>query len=142
VKTSLAPKFRYPYEEFMDHVRAMRTVQEWEDTLRFGHVGKHQTSRANNARILEYFSDSYTDQKEALLKAEVFLSISDYIGRNAGFFSKRRLLDDQGNGLLRAEPALLRSVHFAFTRPEQIEEVSPKRILNLARAFRELETER
>ena len=141
MKTSLAAQFRYPFEEFMDHVRAMRTVQEWEETVRFGYVGRHQTSRANNARVLEYFSDSYADQKEALLKAEVFLSISDYIGRNAAFFSKRRLLEDQGNGLLRAEPALLRSVHFAFTRPERIDEVSPKRISNLARAFRELETE-
>ena len=141
VKTSLAPQFRYSYEEFMDHVRAMRTVQEWEETMRFGHVGKHQTSRANNARILEYFSDSYDNQKEALSKAEVFLSISDYIGRNAGFFSKRRLLEDQGNGLLRAEPALLRSVHFAFTTAERTDELSPKKIWNLARAFRELETE-
>ena len=125
----------------MDHVRAMRTVQEWEHTLRFGHVGKHQTSRANNARVLEYFSDSYPDQKEALVKAELFLSISDYIGRNAVFFSKRRLLEDLGHGLLRAEPALLRSVHFVFTRPERNEEISPKKIFNLARAFREVEME-
>ena len=125
----------------MDHVRAMRTVQEWEHTLRFGHVGKNQTSRANNARVLEYFSDSYTDQREALMKAELFLSISDYIGRNAAFFSKRRLLEDLGNGLIRAEPALLRSVHFAFTRSEGTGEVSPKRISNLAHAFTEVEAE-
>ncbi len=123
----------------MDHVKAMRTVQEWEDTLRFGHVGQEQTSRANSARVLEYFADTYTDHKEALHKAELFLSIYDYIGRNAGFFAKKGLLDDQGNGLFSVEPALLRSVHFAFTVPERSRKLNAKSILNLARAFKELE---
>jgi hypothetical protein len=123
----------------MDHVKAMKTVQEWEHTLRFGHLGREQTSRANSARVLEYFSDSYTDHKEALHKAQLFLTIYDYIGRNALFFSKKALLEQTGNALFSVEPALLRSVHFAFTVPDRAEEINPKLILNLARAFRELD---
>lgn len=123
----------------MDHVRAMKTVQEWEHTLRFGHLGREQTSRANSARVLEYFSDSYADQKEALRKADLFLSIYDYIGRNANGFSRKGLVEDLGHGLFSVEPALLRSVHFAFTSTERRGKISPKSILNLARAFKELE---
>ena len=123
----------------MDHVKAMKTVQEWEDTIRFGHLGREQTSRANSARILEYFTDSYTDQKEAINKAELFLSIYDYIGRNALFFSKKALLEQAGNSLFSVEPALLRAVHFAFTVPDRPEEINAKLILNLARAFKELD---
>jgi hypothetical protein len=139
LNTSLVSQFRYPYEEFTDHVKAMKTVQEWEHTLRFGHLGREQSSRANTARVLEYFSDSYGDQREALHKAEVFLSIYDYVGRNAGFFSKKGLLECLGNTFFSVEPALLRSVHFAFTLPERPLKISAKSILNLARAFRELE---
>ena len=136
---SLAAPFRYSYEEFMDHVRAMKTVQEWEHTLRFGHLGRDQTSRANSARVLEYFADTYHDRKEALHKAELFLSIYDYIGRNANCFGRKGLAEDLGNGLFSVDPALLRSVHFAFTLPQRPEKISPKSILNLARAFKELE---
>ncbi len=120
-------------------MKAMKTVQEWEHTVRFGHLGREQTSRANTARVLEYFSDIYSDQKEAVHKAELFLSIYDYIGRNAGFFSKKGLLEDQGSSLFSVEPALLRSVHFAFTLPERPPKISVKSIWNLARAFKELE---
>jgi hypothetical protein len=139
LNTSLLSQFRYPYEEFNDHVKAMKTVQKWEHTLRFGHLGREQTSRANSARVLEYFSDSYTDQKEALHKADLFLCMYDYIGRNALLFSRKALLEQTANGLFSVEPALLRAVHFAFTVPDRPEEISPKRILNLARAFRELD---
>src|SRR5579864_7192205 len=75
LSTSVDLRFRYPYEEFMDHVRAMKTVRDWEYTQRFGHVGTSQDSRANSARVVEYFSDSYSDSKEAVRKAELFLSI-------------------------------------------------------------------
>src|SRR5437868_1729469 len=78
LSTSLDLQFRYPFEEFMDHVRAMKTVRDWEYTQRFGHLGTSQNSRANSARVVEYFSDSYPDQKEAVQKAELFLSIYDY----------------------------------------------------------------
>lgn len=123
----------------MDHVRAMKTVQEWEHTQRFGELGREQTSRANSARVLEYFSDIYPDPKEALHKAELFLSIYDYVGRNADFFSRKGLLESLGNGLFCVEPVLLRSLHFAFTMPERALKLSPKSILNLARAFKELQ---
>jgi hypothetical protein len=139
LNTTLLAQFRYPFEEFMDHVKAMKTVQEWEDTVRFGHLGKDQNSRANSSRVLEYFSDSYPDQKEALCKAELFLSIYDFIGRNAFFFSKKALLEQADKGLFSVEPALLRAVHFAFSIQDRPEVISPKRILTLARAFKEFE---
>jgi hypothetical protein len=123
----------------MDHVKAMRTVREWEYTTRFGHLGTEQTSRANSARVVEYFSDCYADQKEAVHKAELFLSIYDYIGRNAEFFSKKDLLDATADGLFSVDPVLLRAVHFVFSLPGSPAS-NPKRIFNLARAFKEIES--
>jgi hypothetical protein len=117
----------------------MKTVRDWEYTQRFGHLGASQNSRANNARVVEYFSDSYQDQKEAVHKADLFLSIYDYIGRNAPFFSRKGLVEDLGGGLFSVDPALLRSVHFVHTLPTRPLEVSAKRVFNLARAFKELE---
>src|SRR5580765_494498 len=93
LKTSDATGFRYPYEEFADHVRAMKTVRNWEYTARFGHLGTDQTSRANNARVVEYFSDSYADQSEAVAKAETFISIYEYLGCHAGLFSKKGFME-------------------------------------------------
>ena len=94
VKMAVELRLRYPYEEFADHLRAMKTVREWQYTSRFGHLGKLQTSMANSARTVEYFSDSYPDQKEAVRKAEVFLSINDYIARHAALFCRKDLMEE------------------------------------------------
>lgn len=138
MNTTLPARFRYPYEEFADHIKAMRTVREWEYTSRFGHVGTAQTSQANNARVVEYFSDCYGDQREAVQKADVFLSIYDYIGRHAVLFSKKRLLDKVAGSVFSVDPALLRAVHYIFTVSPTAAKVDPKRVLTLARAFNEL----
>jgi hypothetical protein len=141
VKTSVDLQFRYAFEEFMDHVRAMKTVRNWQYTQRFGHLGVSQDSRANSARVLEYFSDSYAEQKEAVHKAELFLSIYDYIGRNALYFSRRGLVDESEDGMLSVAPALLRSVHLVFTVASKPASISAKKLVNLARCFQELEPE-
>ena len=124
----------------MDHVRAMKTVRGWEDTVRFGHLGDSQDSRANSARVVEYFSDSYQDPKEALSKAEHFLCIYDYIGRNEVFFGRKGLVEKQANGSLCVDPTLLRSVHFVFTLLSRPEPIDPKKVFNLARALAEFDT--
>jgi hypothetical protein len=49
------------------------------------------------------------------------------------------LLENMGNSLFSVEPALLRAVHFAFTQPPRPTQVIPKNVLNLARAFKEIE---
>jgi len=141
VKTSVDVQFRYGFEEFMDHVRAMKTVRNWQYTQRFGHVGASQDSRANSARVLEYFSDSYSDQKEALHKAELFLSIYDYIGRNALYFSRRGLVEESNDGMLSVAPALLRSVHLVFSLSAKSASISAKKLVNLTRCFQEIEPE-
>jgi hypothetical protein len=138
LNTSLAQQFQYSYEEFTDHIKAMRTVSQWEYTSRFGQLGPDQTSRANGARVVEYFSDSYADPKEAVHKAEVFLSIYDYIGRHAALFSKTDLLDEEDNHLFSVDPALLRAVHHIFTVHGRPAGVEPKKVLNLARAYKEI----
>jgi len=117
----------------------MRTVREWEYTSRFGHLGSAQTSRANNARVLEYFSDSYEDEQEAVRKAELFLSIYDYIGRHSELFSKKGFLEQLPGSLFSVDPALLRAVHFLFTAVDRPAKVELKRIVGLARAFKALE---
>jgi hypothetical protein len=138
LSASVELQFRYSYDEFMSHVRAMKTVRNWHDTQRFGHLGPSQDSHANAARVVEYFSDSYPDQKEALAKAELFLCIYDYLARNAVFFGRKGLLEQVELGLLEADPALLRAVHFAFSLGTAPERINPKKIMNLARCFQDL----
>lgn len=140
LKTSPAPRLRYSYEEFADHIKAMPMVRRWEYTSRFGHLGRVQTSRANNARVVEYFADCYEDGQEAVRKAEVFLSVYDYIGRHAALFSRKGLLEELEGGDFSAEPALLRAVHYMFTVAARPGNVAPKKVLNLVRAFEEIET--
>src|SRR6476620_6153093 len=108
-KTGSEVRFPYPYEEFAGHMRAMQTVRTWEHTSRFGPVGKEQTSRANNARVVEYFFDRYTDKREAVHKAEILLSIYDFIGRNADLFVKKGFVEVLEAGPYSVESALLRA---------------------------------
>lgn len=136
---STALHVQYPYEEFADHIKAMKTVQQWEYTSRFGVVGQEQTSRANCARVLDYFSDCYGDQREAVAKAELFLSVYDYIGRNASLFSKKALMERAEGSLFSVEAALLRAVHYVFTSAPRPGDVDPKMVLNLAKAFKDIE---
>ncbi len=133
---TLATPFRYPYEEFADQIQAMRMVCKWEHTTRFGHVGNAQTSRAHNARVLDYFSDSYEDQTEAVQKAELFLSIYDYIGRHAALFLRTDLMEGLGEHHFSVDRALLRAVHHVFTAAERPAGIDARRVLTLARAFR------
>jgi hypothetical protein len=134
-------RFCYPYEEFADHIKAMRMVRQWEYTSRFGSLGRAQTSRANSARVVEYFSDCYEDQSEAVHKAELFLSIHDYIGRHAALFSRKEMLEDGAGNSFSVEPALLRAVHYVFTMAEHPAKVAPKAVVGLARAFQGIETD-
>jgi hypothetical protein len=134
LQASPAPTFFYPYEEFSDHIKAMKMVQQWEHTSRFGPVGDAQSSRANNARVLEYFSDCYPDQNEAVHKAELFLSIYDYIARNASLFSRKNLLEREGVSFS-VEASLLRAVHHIFIACPEPASVAIKRVISLARAF-------
>jgi len=138
LKTATELGLRYPYEEFADHLRAMKTVREWEHTSRFGHLGKAQTSMANSARIVEYFSDSYADQKEAVRKAEVFLSIYDYIARNATLFSRKNLMEELESSSFSVDPALLRAVHYVFTAADRPASIVPRKVITLAKAFQEI----
>jgi phosphatidylserine decarboxylase len=139
LKTSEASRFHYSFEEFVDHIKAMRTVREWEYTSRFGHLGSAQTSRANSARVVEYFSDSYQDSKEAVYKAELFLSVYDYIGRHAPLFSRKDLVEKLDGTRFSVDSALLRAVHYVFTFALQPAATDPKKVLGLARAFKAIE---
>lgn len=118
----------------------MKTVREWEYTSRFGHLGRLQTNQANSARVVEYFSDSYPDAKEALFKAERFLSINDYIARHAALFARKDLLQELGGNVFEVGPALLRAVHYAFSISPRAADLPPKRVLALARAFAMLDS--
>jgi hypothetical protein len=134
----MAKSCLYSYEEFSDHLKAMKTVRQWEDTSRFGHVGADQSSRANNARVLEYFCDSYADPQEAVKKADIFLSIHDYIGRNVAPLSRKNFIDMLENNLLSIDPALLRAVHYVFTAGQEPATTDPKTVLSLAQTFQKI----
>jgi hypothetical protein len=116
----------------------MKTVRQWHYTQRFGDLGSSQDSHSHAARVVEYFSDSYGNAKEALAKAELFLSIHDYLARNASFFCKKGLLEEEDRGELTAEPTLLRAVHFVFSLGTASERVDARKVLRLARCFQDL----
>ena len=138
VNTTLIRRFAYPFEEFADHVKAMRTVREWEYTSRFGHLGNAQTSLAHCSRVVEFFSDSYPDPKEAVYKADIFLLVYDYIGRHAALFARKGLLEQADGDFLSVDPALLRAVHYVFSAIPQSSLVAPKQTLALAKAFQQI----
>ncbi len=135
MKTSSAARYAYPYEEFADHIRAMPMVRGWQYTSRFGPLGDAQNTRASTARVVEYFSDCYQNAQEALHKAELFLTIHDYLGRNVGPFERSGLLEVSDTGTLLVDPALLRAVHHSFVALPDPGQVAPKKVLALARAF-------
>src|SRR5262245_58711504 len=139
MSTAKASRYWYPYEEFADNMRAMRTVRQWEYTWKFGYLGHSHDNKAEIARTLEYFSDSYLDRAEALCKAELFLTICDYVALHASFFSSQGMIDTEVEGELCAESALLRAIHHVFTALAGARGTDPNKVLNLARALKALE---
>ncbi len=117
----------------------METVRDWQDTSIFGHVGSAQDNRAKSARVLDYFADSYSDRKEAVYKADRFLSIHDYIARHANVFVRNELAEQRRQDHFLVEPALLRAVHYAFTAATPTIGIPEKKVLALAQAFKALE---
>jgi hypothetical protein len=122
-------------------MRAMKTVRQWEHTSRFGHLGKTQSTQANIARVVEYFSDTYSDSAEALQKAERFLSICDYIARNEALFVRKLMLEKEEDGSFSVEPFFLRAVHHHFTSDSRPGTAEAKKILSLAKAFKTFDGE-
>jgi hypothetical protein len=139
MSTATASIYAYPYEEFADNMRAMRTVRQWEYTSRFGYVGPSHDTESEIARTLEYFSDCYPDPAEAFRKAEQFLSICDYVALHLSFFSNKGMTDTEEGGSVCAEPALLRAIHYVFTALGGTRGTEPKKVLNLARTLKALE---
>ena len=134
--------FQYPFEEFHDHVKAMKSVRGWEHTTLFGELGTAQTSRTNSARVIEYFSDCYPDIKEIGHKSNCFLQIHDYVGANVKLFTKRRLLEMRDKNLALIDCALYRAVHFLFTSdsiPSICTTGRPELVADLAEAFKAIE---
>jgi hypothetical protein len=136
-KTFITTRFPYAYEELADHLRAMKTVRQWEHTSRFGHLGNVQSTQANVARVVEYFSDTYPDSAEALHKAKLFLTICDYIGRNESMFVRKAMMEKDEDGTFSVEPCLLRAAHHHFaSTADPNGTIDPRKILALAKAFK------
>jgi hypothetical protein len=133
--------FPYPYEEFAQHLDAMKQVQKWEDTALFGNLADRNPSSANSARIIEYFNDTYSDAKEAVHKSNCFMQIHDYIGKHLQFFKRKGLLWPGENGMNTIDRNLFRAVHFIFTEqkiPIKPDDINPRRVLILALAFKRI----
>jgi len=132
-------RFKYPYEVFEEHENALEQVLGWEHTRIFGELGSRSDYAANQARILEYFSDSYKNRDESAEKSECFRQILEYTQQHrklferAGLYVKGAEIDD----------ALMRSIHFVFTSaqiPIQSNKVHPKLVVKLAKAFKKFES--
>jgi hypothetical protein len=134
-------RFSYSYEELVDHLSAMRTVCEWEETRRFGHVGTGQSTVSHVARVLDYFSDSYENLDEAVFKAERFLAICDYLARNRELFSREAMIETEGQGDFAIDTALLRWVHNFFTSGARAASAGAEKVVFPAKAFKTLQTE-
>jgi hypothetical protein len=131
-------KFPYPYEEFAQHLDAMKQVQKWEDTVLFGNLADRNPSSANSARIIEYFNDTYSDAKEVIQKSNCFMQIHGYIGKHLHFFKRKGLLWPGEKGMTTIDRNLFRAVHFIFTEQKisiKPDEVDAKKVFILAKAF-------
>jgi hypothetical protein len=132
-------RFRYPYEEFADHLKAMPIVGQWEYTSRFGHLGPIQTNRAKSARVLDYFSDSYPDWREAVHKAEIFLRVSDFVARHADLLSSKGLLERKAGDVYWVEYCLLRALHHLFSAAASPKGIELQEVLRLTESFQRIE---
>ena len=133
--------FPYPFEEFSQHIDAMKLVQKWEDTTLFGNLTDRDANSANSARIIDYFNDTYSDKKEVAHKSMCFMQIHDYIGKHLQHFKKEELLSPGENGMVSIDHNLFRAVHFIFTEqsiPIKPEEINPRNVSNLALGFRHI----
>src|SRR2546422_4682393 len=118
-------QFKYPYEEFEEHGNALEQVLGWEHTRIFGELGSRSDFAANQARILEYFSDCYKSREESAQKSECFRQILEYTQQHRKFFERAGLYM-QG---AKIDDALMRSIHFVFTSaqiPIESSKVHPK----------------
>lgn len=73
--------FPYPFEEFCQHLEAMKLVQKWEDTVTFGSLVNRDPHSANSARVIEYFGDTYSNDKEAAHKNATVTYTGQALGR-------------------------------------------------------------
>lgn len=136
-------RFPYSYEEFCDHLAAMKQVTQWE-YLHFTdpptEVGTSQTESARTGRILEYFSDTYKNPLEAIDKSRLFTSVFEYIAGHKRYFAWRGLLKIQKGRTVGMNSALLRAVHFALMAAGMDSKIKRRKIANLAKAFLAIES--
>jgi len=134
--------FSYSFEEFSSNLKAMEQVQNWEYTTIFGHLGNRDPASANMARVIEYFSDTYLNRKEAGQKEFCFSEIHEYIFEHKDFFFRRGLMTKKQDGFVSINSSLFRAVHYLFTSKAiqfTPRNVSARQIAKLAKDFERLD---
>ena len=137
--------YPYSFEEFQTHLAAMPIAMKSEYihlTDPPTEVGTQQTESAKSGRIIDYFSDCYTDKREAVHKADAFMAIHDYIGEHFRWFKWWGLLKpspEKGQSFV--SHGLFRAVHFAVTKLGSGEVIKRAKIVKLARAFNSIYAE-
>ena len=133
-------QIEYTFQEFRDHVKAMRHVLDYEVIFSGGpllHIGSDKSFDLNILRVFDYMNQIYTDKDEINFKTIRFLLILTYIAEHLGEF-------DTGNfavkGSLQAllGEHLLKAVHHIFTSNELGKlghGPEPKYVLELAASF-------
>ena len=103
-------------------------------------VGKSTTHWANSGRIIEYFRDSYADRLEVIDKSHVFMSVHEFIAAHMRRFKWHGLVKAHAEpGRLYVSHALFRAVLFAMLSLGTDADIKPRKIVNLAKAFRAID---
>ncbi len=138
-------KYDYPFEQFLNHFRAMITVRQYRevltdyDNLRDPlYIGEAREWEAQLLRILDYMAQDVPDRPERLRKTITFLTIVHYIADNRDKFKEAGLaLPGEGERPASIAKSVLQAVHSFFSAPEPPEtwEVDAQNVIDLARRF-------
>jgi len=132
---------RYPFEDFLDHFRAMKHVLKYERVhTDYGNlddavdVGDDHSVEMNMGRILDYFAQlGYAEDVKAY-QAPRLAQILLYLVEHLEFFSQEGLAETgPPGGPSEVQLCLLRALHEHFAKPGLPHDTTPQAIAERAR---------
>lgn len=115
----------YTVDEFLDHMRALNIVREYQHVTRRLdggaeeiEIGNDRSFEANFLRVRDYFSQIYADQEEGRNKSVVFMLILTHIAKYRDSYDSENfaVFSDKDDQPSMVSLALFRAAHFHFTK--------------------------
>lgn len=132
---------RYPYDEFLDHFRAMQHVLKYEtvhtdysDLGRAVEVGDDHSLEMNMGRILDYFAQLQYPEEKRMYQGPRLAMILTYLVEHFPYFDQERLVvigADDSPSLVKGP--LLQALHEHFAKPGLPNETTPEAMVARAR---------